>query len=80
MGKFKNESAVLFEKFRGIRYGEKLVDERTVSKWIAQKESEGVDWMQLVQHSVRRQCSYKDGEFLGWIFAENFTLGSKLDC
>jgi hypothetical protein len=60
--------------FKEIRYGEKLVDERTVSKLITQKESEGVDWMQLVQHSIRRQCSYKDREFLGWIFTENFTL------
>jgi hypothetical protein len=31
--------------FKEIRYGEKfVVGERTVSKWIAQKDSEGVDW------------------------------------
>ena len=61
--------------FKEIRYGEKLVvDERTVSKLITQKDSEGMDWMQLVQHSIGRQCSYKDREFLGWIFKENFTL------
>jgi len=58
-----------------IRYGEKLVvDERTVSKWIAQKDAEGADWMQLVQHRMRQQCIYKDREFLGWIFTENFAL------
>jgi len=39
---------------------------------MAQKDSEGVDWMQLVQHRVLRQCGYKDREFLGWIFTENF--------
>ena len=42
-----------------IHYGEKLVvDEKRVSKWMAEKDSEGVDWMQLVQHSIRRQCGY----------------------
>jgi len=67
--------------FKEIRCGETLVvDERTVSKWIAQRESEGVDWKQLVQHSIRRQSSYKDREFLGWIFTENFRLLSKLVC
>jgi len=61
--------------FKEKRYGKTLVvDERKVSKWIAQRDSEGVDWKQLVQHSIRRQCSYKDREVLGWIFTENFRL------
>ena len=64
-----------------VRYDENLVvDERTMSKWIAQKDAEGADWIQLVQHRIRQQCSYKDREFLGWIFTENFTLRSKLVC
>jgi hypothetical protein len=61
--------------FKEIRYSETLVvDERTVSKWIAQSDSEAVDWKQLVQQSIRRQCSYKDKEFLGRIFTENFRI------
>jgi hypothetical protein len=61
--------------FKEISYGEKLVvKERTVSKWNAQKGNGGAEGMQLVQHSIQRQCSYKDREFLGRIFKENFTL------
>jgi len=67
--------------FKEIRDGEKLViEERTVSKWIAQKGNGGAEGMQLVQHSIQRQCSYKDRVFLGWIFKENFTILSKLVC
>jgi len=39
--------------FKEICYGENLVvEERTVSKWIAQKGNGGAEGMQLVQHSI----------------------------
>lgn len=44
MGKLKNESAVLFQKFQGeMLHGKLVVEEGIVSKWIAQKDH-GCSW------------------------------------